>query len=106
MIRRMQSENVNWGAPRIRGELLKLGYDNGEATVSTSLRRIRKPPSHSWRTFLANHLEAIDAVDFFTVPTVSFNVLHVFVVIKHARRRLIHIPELGGLHHHYERIAA
>ncbi len=91
LIRRMQSENVTWGAPRIHGELLKLGYDVCEATVSKYMRRIQKPPSQSWRTFIANHREAIAAVDFHTVPTVSFNVLHVFVVIEHARRRVLHI---------------
>lgn len=86
----MQSENVTWGAPRIHGELLKLGYDVCEATVSNYMRRFRKPPSQSWRTFLANHREVIAAVDFFTVPTVTFDVLYVFVVIEHARRRVVH----------------
>jgi len=90
LIRRMQRENLTWGAPRIHGELLKLGYDVCEATVSNYMRRRRKPPSQSWRTFLANHREAIAAIDFFTVPTLTFDVLYVFVVIEHARRRVIH----------------
>jgi putative transposase len=90
LIRRMQRENVTWGAPRIHGELLKLGYSVCEATVSNYMRRIPKPPSQSWRTFLANHREAIAAVDFFTVPSVKFDVLYVFVAIEHARRRVVH----------------
>jgi transposase InsO family protein len=90
LIRRMQSENVTWGAPRIHGELLKLGYDVCEATVSNYMRRYRKPPSQSWRTFLADHREVIAAIDFFTVPSVTFDVLYVFVVIEHARRRVVH----------------
>ena len=90
LIRRMQSENVTWGAPRIHGELLKLGYDVCEATVSNYMRRYRKPPSQSWRTLLANHREVIAAIDFFTVSTVTFDVLYVFVVIEHARRRVVH----------------
>ena len=90
LIRRMQSENVTWGAPRIQGELLKLGYDICEATVSKYMCRDLKPPSQRWRAFLANHREAIAAVDFFTVPTATFNELYVFVVIEHARRRVVH----------------
>lgn len=86
----MQSENVTWGAPRIHGELLKLGYDVCEATVSNYMRRFRKSPAQSWRTFHANHREAIAAVDFFTVPNVTFDVLYVFIVIEHARRRVVH----------------
>lgn len=86
----MQRENLTWGAPRIHGELLKLGYDVSEATVSNTMRRRRKPPSQSWRTFLTNHREAIAAIDFFTVPTITFDELYVFVVIEHARRRVVH----------------
>ena len=70
LIRDIQAQNVTWGAPRIHGELLKLGYNISEATVSKYMKRHRRPPSQSWRTFLANHAEAIAAVDFFTVvPT-------------------------------------
>ena len=90
LTRRMQCENVTWGAPRIHGELLKLGYDVCEATVSNYMRRHRSPPSQSWRTFLANHREAIAAVDFFAVPTATFKLLYVFVVIEHARRWVVH----------------
>ena len=86
----MQRENLTWGGPRIHGELLKLGYDVCEATVSNYMRRRRKPPSQSWHTFLTNHREAIAAIDFFTAPTTTFDVLYVFVVIEHARRRVVH----------------
>ena len=86
----MQRENLTWGAPRIHGEVLKLGYEVCEATVSNYMRRHPKPPSQSWRTFLANHKEAIAAIDFFTVPTATFNILYIFVVIEHARRRVVH----------------
>ena len=90
LIRQMQRENITWGAPRIHGELLKLGYEVCEATVSNYMKRYRKPPSQSWRTFLTNHHEEIAAIDFFTVPTVMFKILYVFVVIEHARRRVVH----------------
>jgi hypothetical protein len=82
----MQTENVTWGAPRIHGELLKLGYEICEATVSKYMKRARKPPSQSWSTFLANHHEAIAAVDFFTVPTVTFKIHRLFTCSKADRR--------------------
>jgi len=81
---------VTWGAPHIHGELLKLGYNISEATVSKYMKRHRKPPSPGWRTFLANHAEAIAAIDFFTVPTVTFRILYVFIILEHARRRIVH----------------
>ena len=90
LIRQMQRENITWGAPRIHGELLKLGYELCEATVSKYMKRYRKPPSQNWRTLLTNHHEEIVAIDFFTVPTVTFKILYVFVVIEHARRRVVH----------------
>ena len=90
LIRDIQAQNVTWGAPHIHGELLKLGYNISEATVSKYMKRRRKPPSQSWRTFLANHAEAIAAIDFFTVPTVTFRILYVFIVLEHARRRIVH----------------
>lgn len=91
LIRRMQCENVTWGAPRVHGELLKLGYDVCGATVSNYMRQHRRPPSQSWHTFLSNHREALAAVYLFTVPTATFKPLYVFVVIEHARRRVVHI---------------
>lgn len=71
----MQVENVNWGAPGIHGELLKLGFHVSQAMVSKYMKRYRKPPSQSWRAFLANHAEGSVGVDFFTVPTATFRVL-------------------------------
>ena len=71
LICRMSRENPGWGAPRIHGELLKLGINVGETSVSKYLVRSRKPPSQTWRTFLENHLKSLVSVDFFTVPSVS-----------------------------------
>ena len=90
LIRRMSRENPGWGAPRIHAELLKLGIDIGETSVSKYLVRRRKPPSQTWRTFLQNHLQSLVSVDFFTVPTIHFQVLHVFPVLAHERRRIVH----------------
>jgi transposase InsO family protein len=86
----MALENPLWGAPRIYGEILKLGLDVAQATVSRYMPRERRPPSQTWRTFLKNHATAIGSVDFFTVPTAAFRVLYVFVVLSHERRRVIH----------------
>ena len=90
LIRRMSKENPGWGAPRIHGELLKLGINIGETSVSKYLVRNRKPPSQTWRTFLENHLKSLVSVDFFTVPTIRFQVLYVFIVLAHERRRILH----------------
>ena len=90
LIRRMSRENPIWGAPRIHGELLKLGIDIGETSVSKYMVRCRKPPSQTWRTFLANHLKSLVSVDFFTVPTIRFQILYVFLVLAHDRRRILH----------------
>jgi len=89
-IDRMSQGNPLWGAPRIHGELLKLGIDVAQSTVAKYLRRQRKPPSQAWRTFLTNHLEQLASIDFFTVPTATFRVLFVFVVLSHERRRVVH----------------
>jgi putative transposase len=91
LIRRMSQANPLWGAPRIHGELQKLGIEISQATVSKYLVRHRAPPSPTWRTFLDNHLRSLVSVDFFTVPTVLFKVLFVFVVLAHERRRVVHI---------------
>ena len=80
LIRRMCRENPTWGAPRIHGELLKLGIDIGESSVTKYMVRCRKPPSQTWRTFLDNHISQLVSVDFFTVPTIRFRVLYVFLV--------------------------
>jgi len=90
LIRTMCRENPTWGAPRIHGELLKLGIDIGESSVTKYMVRSRKPPSQTWHTFLENHLSQIVSVDFFTVPTIPFQVLHVFLVLAHDRRRIVH----------------
>ena len=90
LIRRMSRENPLWGAPRIHGELLKLGIDIGETSVGKYMLRTREPPSQAWRTFLENHLKTLVSVDCFTVPTIRFQVLHVFLVLAHDRRRIVH----------------
>ena len=90
MIRTMSRENRLWGAPRIHGELLKLGIAIGETSVSKYMIRQRKPPSQTWRTFLGNHIRQLVSVDFFTVPTIRFQVLYVFLVMAHERRRIMH----------------
>jgi len=90
LIRGMCRENPSWGAPRIHGELLKLGIDIGESSVSKYMVRGHKPPSQTWRTFLENHAQQLVSIDFFTVPTIRFQVLYVFLVLAHDRRRILH----------------
>jgi putative transposase len=90
LIRSMSQANPVWGAPRIHGELLKLGIQVSQATVSRYIVRQRKPPSQGWRAFLKNHARDIVSVDFFTVPTVTFKVLFVLLVLSNDRRRVIH----------------
>jgi len=89
LIRRMSKENPLWGAPRIHGELLKLGFELAESTVSKYMIRRRHPPSQSWRTFLRNHAEAIAAIDLCVVPSVRFERLFALVIIGHGRRQLL-----------------
>jgi transposase InsO family protein len=86
------AENKTWGAPRIHGELRMLGFDISERTVLRWMRRAPPDPrkAQSWRTFLNNHREAIAAMDFFTVSTLTFGVLYCFFVIAHDRRRILH----------------
>jgi putative transposase len=90
LIRTMSRMNVLWGAPRIYSELLKLGIKVSQASVAKYMVRHSKPPSQTWRTFLQNHASQLASIDFFTVPTVLFQVLFVFIVIQHDRRRIIH----------------
>jgi putative transposase len=90
LLRKMCAANATWGAPRIHGELLKLGIEVFQATVAKYMVRRRKPPSQTWRTFLENHVKAMVSVDFFVVPTISFRVLYVFLVLAHDRRRVPH----------------
>ena len=91
LIRQMSRENPSWGAPRICSELLLLGHDVAERTVAKYMVHDRQPPSQTWRTFLHNHVPDIAACDFFTVPTVTFRVLYVFLVIRHDRRQIVHV---------------
>ena len=89
LIRRMNKENPLWGAPRIHGELLKLGLEIAESTVSKYMIRRRGPPSQTWRTFLCNHADAIAAIDLCVVPTLTFECLFAFLVMGHGRRQLL-----------------
>jgi len=91
LIFRMVAENPTWGAPRIHGELLKLGFKVSESTVSRWVRQVPRNPdlAKRWLTFLRNHREAIAAMDFFTVPTLTFGVLYCFFVIGHDRRKIL-----------------
>ena len=91
----MSRENPTWGAPRFLSELLWLGHDVAEGDVAEGtaakyMVRISKPPSQTWRTFLANHISDIAACDFFTVPTVTFRILYVLIVLRHDRRQVVH----------------
>jgi hypothetical protein len=86
----MSLANPRWGAPRIHGELLKLGIEVSQGTVAKYMVRHRRPPSQTWRTFLRNHVKDLASTDFFVVPTATFRLLFVFVVLSHNRRRLVH----------------
>jgi len=93
LIFRMAAENLTWGAPRIHGELLMLGFNVSERTISRWMRKAPQDPNQAkrWLTFLRNRREAIAAMDFFTVPTITFCMLYCFFVISHDRRRILHI---------------
>ena len=90
LISTMSKNNPLWGAPRIHGELLKLGINVSQATVAKYMVRHPKPPSQAWRAFLKNHAKQLASIDFFAVPTISFRVLYVFLVLSHERRRAAH----------------
>jgi len=87
----MAEVNPLWGAPRIHGELIKLGIDVSQATVAAYMPRRRRPPSPTWRTFLANHVDQIVAADFFVVPTATYRLPFVLVILAHERRRIVHV---------------
>jgi len=91
LIRKMSVANPLWGAPKIHGELLKLGFELSESTVAKYMVRHRRPPSQTWRTFLQNHANDLVSSDFFVLPTVFFRVLFVFVILSHDRRRVVRI---------------
>jgi putative transposase len=90
LIRSMSDANPRWGAPRIHGEILKVGIDVSQSTVAKYIVR-RRPPSQTWRTFLANHIGQIVAADFFVVPTATGRLLFVLVILTHARRRIVRV---------------
>jgi transposase InsO family protein len=90
LIRTMSRNNIGWGAPRIHGELKMLGIQISESTVAKYMIRHRNPPSQTWRTFLENHTDCIAGIDFFTVPTATFRILYVFIVLSHDRRHIVH----------------
>src|SRR5437870_3734970 len=90
LVRTMAAANVTWGAPRIHGELIKLGFEISERTVSRLMPKQRKNPSQTWKTFLSNHIGQLVSIDFFTVPTLQLRVLFVFVILAHERRRVLH----------------
>ena len=89
LIQRMSAENRLWGAPRIHGELLKLGFEVSQSTVAKYMASRRGPPSQGWRAFLANHAPRIAAMDLFVVPTIGFALLYVFVIVRLDRRTLV-----------------
>jgi hypothetical protein len=90
LIQTMARANPLWRAPRIHGELLKLGIEVSERTVSRVLQTVERPPSQTWKTFLKNHVGEIVATDFFTVPTIRLRVVFVFLVLEHERRKVLH----------------
>src|SRR6516225_5004248 len=91
LIQRMSVENPLWGAPRIHGELLKLGFEVGQSSVAKYMVKRRGPPSQGWRTFLHNHAPDIAAMDLFVVPTIGFDLLYAFVIVRLGRRDLVWI---------------
>jgi len=90
LVRNMVAANPTWGAPRIHGEVLKLGFEISERTISRLMPERDKRPSQTWKTFLHNHVGQLVSVDFFTVATIQLRVLYVFVLLAHDRRRVLH----------------
>jgi hypothetical protein len=88
LIRRISIENPLWGAPRIHGELLKLGFEVAQSSVAKYMVKRRRPPSQGWRTFLHNHAPDIAAMDLFVVPTIGFDLLYAFIIVRLDRRDL------------------
>jgi transposase InsO family protein len=91
LIRTMSNANPRWGAPRIHGELLKLGITVGQASVAKYMVRRRQPPSQTWRSFLRNHMGQMMVADFFVVPTATCRFLFVLIILAHDRRRIVHV---------------
>jgi len=97
LIRDISRANPLWGAPRVHGELTKLGITISQAAVSKYMPRPRKPPSQAWRSFLDNHVKDLVCVDFFTLPTATFRILFVFIVLRHDRRRRLSMGNRASL---------
>jgi len=91
LIRDISLANPLWGAPRIHGKLLKLGINIGQTTVAKYMVRNRRPPSQGWKTFLRNHADGIASMDLFVVPTISFQLLYGLLILKHGRRKILHL---------------
>jgi putative transposase len=91
LIRQMSAANPLWGAPRIHGEMLKLGIEVSQATVGRHMVRRHGPPSPTWRNFLRNQVDGIAAIDMFVVVTAAFRLLYVSVILSHARRKILHL---------------
>ncbi len=89
LIREMSLENPLWGAPRIHGELLKLGIEVGQTTVAKYMAKGRRLPSQGWKTFLHNHADGVISIDLFVVPTISFRMLYGLLILQHSRRRIL-----------------
>src|SRR5690348_10392911 len=89
LVRQMSRENPLWGAPRIHGELLKLGIEIAQSSVAKYMERRRGPPSQGWKTFLRNHALHVAAVDLFVVPTIGFKLLYGLVILRLGRRTLV-----------------
>src|SRR5258708_8734248 len=89
LIREMRIANALWGAPRIHGELLKLGIEIGQTSVAKYMARRPRPPSQGWKTFLRNHADGIAAIDLFVVPTISFRLLYRLLIVGHGRRQIV-----------------
>jgi hypothetical protein len=87
----MSMDNPLWGAPRIHGEVLKLGFEIAQSSVAKYMVKPREPPSQGWRTFLHNHAPEVAAMDFFIVPTIGFDLLYAFVIVRLDRRELVWI---------------
>jgi len=98
LVQQMSIDNPLWGAPRIHGELLKLGFEAAQSTVAKYMVKRWGPPSQGWRSFLRNHALDIAAMDLFVVPTIGFSLLYAFVIVRLDRRELVWInvtPDSG-----------
>jgi hypothetical protein len=91
LIRDMWRSNPTWGSPRIVGELQKIGINMAKSTVEKYRPRDPKPSSPTWKAFLNNHVKDLGSCDFFTVPTATFKVLFVFIILAHERQRIVHV---------------